>query len=42
MTDVGEAVDRADDSRYALGTAVSCQDRRAGAAIAARLRAGAV
>ncbi|MER7055533.1 MULTISPECIES: aldehyde dehydrogenase family protein [unclassified Streptomyces] len=42
VADVDEAVARANDSRYALGAAVFCHDRRAGAAIAARLRAGAV
>ncbi|MFB6554826.1 aldehyde dehydrogenase family protein [Streptomyces sp. NPDC056405] len=42
VADVDEAVARADDSRYALGAAVFCGNRRAGAAIAARLRAGAV
>jgi acyl-CoA reductase-like NAD-dependent aldehyde dehydrogenase len=42
VADVDEAVARANDSRYALGAAVFCRDRRAGAAIAARLRAGAV
>ncbi|WAZ26299.1 aldehyde dehydrogenase family protein [Streptomyces cinnabarinus] len=42
VTDVDEAVERANASRYALGAAVFCRDRRAGAAIAARLRAGAV
>ncbi|MFD5651986.1 aldehyde dehydrogenase family protein [Streptomyces sp. NPDC127039] len=36
------AVARANDSRYALGAAVFCGSRRTGAAIAARLRAGAV
>ncbi|MFF3348234.1 aldehyde dehydrogenase family protein [Streptomyces sp. NPDC002779] len=42
VADVDEAVARANASRYALGAAVFCRDRRAGAAIAARLRAGAV
>ncbi|MFH9569797.1 aldehyde dehydrogenase family protein [Streptomyces sp. NPDC017454] len=42
VADVDEAVARANDSRYALGAAVFCRNRRAGAAIAARLRAGAV
>ncbi|MFI0503768.1 aldehyde dehydrogenase family protein [Streptomyces albogriseolus] len=39
---VDEAVERANASRYALGAAVFCGSGRAGAAIAARLRAGAV
>ncbi len=39
---VDEAVDRANASRYALGAAVFCGSGRTGAAIAARLRAGAV
>ncbi|MFE6281098.1 aldehyde dehydrogenase family protein [Streptomyces sp. NPDC057877] len=42
VADVDEAVARANASRYALGAAVFCGDRRTGAAIAARLRAGAV
>ncbi|WP_320777990.1 aldehyde dehydrogenase family protein [Streptomyces sp. CRN 30] len=42
VADVAEAVRRANASRYALGAAVFCGDRRAGARIAARLRAGAV
>ena len=42
VADVDEAVDRANSSRYALGAAVFCRNGRAGAAIAARLRAGAV
>ncbi|GGX76803.1 aldehyde dehydrogenase family protein [Streptomyces fructofermentans] len=42
VADVDEAVRRANDSPYALGAAVFCGDRRAGAALAARLRAGAV
>ncbi|MET4662698.1 acyl-CoA reductase-like NAD-dependent aldehyde dehydrogenase [Streptomyces sp. PvP037] len=42
VADVDEAVARANASRYALGAAVFCRDRRTGAAIAARLRAGAV
>lgn len=42
VADVDEAVARANDSRYALGAAVFCGNRRTGAAIAARLRAGAV
>ncbi|MFE0803632.1 aldehyde dehydrogenase family protein [Streptomyces sp. NPDC058812] len=42
VADVDEAVARANDSRYALGAAVFCRNRRTGAAIAARLRAGAV
>ncbi|MFJ2264547.1 aldehyde dehydrogenase family protein [Streptomyces sp. NPDC087844] len=37
-----EAVRRANASPYALAASVFCHDRRAGAAIAARLRAGAV
>ncbi|WP_328499520.1 aldehyde dehydrogenase family protein [Streptomyces sp. NBC_00414] len=37
-----EAVQRANASPYALAASVFCHDRRAGAAIAARLRAGAV
>ncbi|MFE7032594.1 aldehyde dehydrogenase family protein [Streptomyces sp. NPDC057621] len=37
-----EAVRRANASPYALAASVFCRDRRAGAAIAARLRAGAV
>ncbi|MCX4570786.1 aldehyde dehydrogenase family protein [Streptomyces viridodiastaticus] len=39
---VDEAVERANASRYALGAAVFCGSGRTGAAIAARLRAGAV
>ncbi|MFS0697337.1 aldehyde dehydrogenase family protein [Streptomyces nitrosporeus] len=39
---VDEAVERANASRYALGAAVFCRGGRAGGAIAARLRAGAV
>ncbi|MEU3400782.1 aldehyde dehydrogenase family protein [Streptomyces filamentosus] len=42
VADVDEAVARADASPYALGAAVFCGGGRAGAAIAARLRAGAV
>ncbi|MBQ0985599.1 aldehyde dehydrogenase family protein [Streptomyces sp. F63] len=42
VPDVEEAVRRANASRYALGAAVFCGSRRAGAAIAHRLRAGAV
>lgn len=42
VVDVDEAVERANASRYALGAAVFCRRGRAGAAIAARLRAGAV
>ncbi|NYV75829.1 aldehyde dehydrogenase family protein, partial [Streptomyces sp. UH6] len=42
VADVDEAVTRANASRYALGAAVFCGNGRAGAAIAARLRAGAV
>lgn len=42
VADVDEAVERANASRYALGAAVFCGGGRAGAAIAARLRAGAV
>lgn len=42
VADVDEAVRRANASRYALGAAVFCGGGRAGAAIAARLRAGAV
>ncbi|MFJ4831878.1 aldehyde dehydrogenase family protein [Streptomyces sp. NPDC088747] len=42
VADVDEAVQRANASRYALGAAVFCRNGRAGAAIAARLRAGAV
>ncbi|MEU2509277.1 aldehyde dehydrogenase family protein [Streptomyces sp. NPDC007863] len=42
VADVDEAVERANASRYALGAAVFCGSGRAGAAIAARLRAGAV
>lgn len=42
VADVGEAVRRANASRYALGAAVFCGSRRDGAAIASRLRAGAV
>ncbi len=42
VADVAEAVARVNDSRYTLGAAVFCGNRRAGAAIAARLRAGAV
>lgn len=42
VADVDEAVARANDSRYALGAAVFCGSRRTGAAIAARLHAGAV
>ncbi|MFD7699233.1 aldehyde dehydrogenase family protein [Streptomyces caelestis] len=42
VADVDEAVERANASRYALGAAVFCRGGRTGAAIAARLRAGAV
>lgn len=42
VADVDEAVERANASRYALGAAVFSRTGRAGAAIAARLRAGAV
>lgn len=42
VADVDEAVERANTSRYALGAAVFCRTGRTGAAIAARLRAGAV
>ncbi|MGW0571504.1 aldehyde dehydrogenase family protein [Streptomyces tauricus] len=42
VTSVDEAVRRANASPYALAASVFCHDRRAGAAIAARLRAGAV
>ncbi|MFG2948055.1 aldehyde dehydrogenase family protein [Streptomyces adustus] len=42
VADVDEAVARANTSRYALGAAVFCRSGHAGAAIAARLRAGAV
>ncbi|GAB7106947.1 aldehyde dehydrogenase family protein [Streptomyces phaeofaciens JCM 4814] len=42
VADVDEAVERANASRYALGAAVFCRNGRAGAVIAARLRAGAV
>ncbi|NUR39997.1 MAG: aldehyde dehydrogenase family protein, partial [Streptomyces sp.] len=42
VADVEEAVARANASRYALGAAVFSGGGRAGAAIAARLRAGAV
>ncbi|MFJ3610673.1 aldehyde dehydrogenase family protein [Streptomyces hydrogenans] len=42
VADVDEAVERANASRYSLGAAVFCGGGRAGAAIAARLRAGAV
>ncbi|MEU5097008.1 aldehyde dehydrogenase family protein [Streptomyces sp. NPDC020996] len=42
VADVDEAVRRANASRYALGAAVFTGSGRAGAAIAARLRAGAV
>ncbi|MCX5402096.1 aldehyde dehydrogenase family protein [Streptomyces sp. NBC_00102] len=42
VADVDEAVERANASRYALGAAVFCRSGREGAAIAARLRAGAV
>lgn len=42
VADVDEAVERANASRYALGAAVFCRNGRAGATIAARLRAGAV
>lgn len=42
VADVDEAVERANASRYALGAAVFCRGGRAGAAIAGRLRAGAV
>ncbi|MFF5158359.1 aldehyde dehydrogenase family protein [Streptomyces sp. NPDC000348] len=42
VADVDEAVERANASRYALGASVFCRSGRAGAAIAARLRAGAV
>ncbi|MFF9335490.1 aldehyde dehydrogenase family protein [Streptomyces albogriseolus] len=42
VASVDEAVERANASRYALGAAVFCGSGRAGAAIAGRLRAGAV
>ncbi|MGW0876044.1 aldehyde dehydrogenase family protein [Streptomyces sp. NPDC002740] len=42
VADEEEAVRRANASRYALGAAVFCGRGRAGAALAARLRAGAV
>ncbi|MGW5640328.1 aldehyde dehydrogenase family protein, partial [Streptomyces sp. NPDC003832] len=42
VADVDEAVRRANASQYALGAAVFCRNGRAGRAIAARLRAGAV
>ncbi|MFI1166912.1 aldehyde dehydrogenase family protein [Streptomyces sp. NPDC020801] len=42
VPDVAEAVRRANASRYALGAAVFCGSGRTGAAIASRLRAGAV
>lgn len=42
VADVDEAVARANASRYSLGAAVFCGNGRAGAAIASRLRAGAV
>ncbi|MCW8096827.1 aldehyde dehydrogenase family protein [Streptomyces tauricus] len=42
VASVDEAVRRANASPYALAASVFCHDRRAGAAIAARLRAGAV
>jgi acyl-CoA reductase-like NAD-dependent aldehyde dehydrogenase len=42
VADVDEAVERANASRYALGAAVFCRSGRAGAALASRLRAGAV
>ncbi|MFD6288479.1 aldehyde dehydrogenase family protein [Streptomyces sp. NPDC060205] len=42
VADVDEAVRRANASPYALAASVFSRDRRAGAAIAARLRAGAV
>ncbi|WUW20170.1 aldehyde dehydrogenase family protein [Streptomyces sp. NBC_01463] len=42
VADVDEAVERANASRYALGAAVFCRNGRAGAAVAARLRAGVV
>jgi acyl-CoA reductase-like NAD-dependent aldehyde dehydrogenase len=42
VADVDEAVRRANASRYALGAAVFSGSRRTGAAIAARLRSGAV
>ncbi|MFD8842130.1 aldehyde dehydrogenase family protein [Streptomyces pseudogriseolus] len=42
VASVDEAVERANASRYALGAAVFCGSGRTGAAIAARLRAGAV
>ncbi|NEC64119.1 aldehyde dehydrogenase family protein [Streptomyces sp. SID9727] len=42
VSGVDEAVERANASRYALGAAVFCGSGRSGAAIAARLRAGAV
>lgn len=42
VADVDEAVERVNASRYALGAAVFCRNGRAGAAIAARLRAGVV
>ncbi|MFH8470681.1 aldehyde dehydrogenase family protein [Streptomyces sp. NPDC017991] len=42
VANVDEAVRRTNASTYALAASVFCRDRRAGAAIAARLRAGAV
>ncbi|WP_328557703.1 aldehyde dehydrogenase family protein [Streptomyces sp. NBC_00358] len=42
VADADEAVERANASPYALGASVFSGDRRAGAAIAARLRAGSV
>lgn len=42
VADTDEAIERANASPYALGASVFSGDRRAGAAIAARLRAGAV
>ncbi|MET8578357.1 aldehyde dehydrogenase family protein [Streptomyces sp. NPDC005012] len=42
VADTDEAVRRTNASRYALGAAVFCGNGRTGAAIAARLRAGAV
>ncbi|WP_448319706.1 aldehyde dehydrogenase family protein [Streptomyces sp. CO7] len=42
VADVDEAVDRANASRYALGAAVFGGSARTGAAVASRLRAGAV
>ncbi|MGA6166584.1 succinic semialdehyde dehydrogenase [Amycolatopsis magusensis] len=41
-TEIDDAVDRANDTVYGLNASVWCRDTRAGAAVAARLKAGTV